>query len=144
MAYKKFNKSGKKITQSKGGSFACICDDISITLRGNPHHRKAVAIVQTFTQLNWETIGNEVVEHLRNIIRLDTRNPPGNETLAAEYLRSVLEAEDIECTIIGPRPDRGTLVARLHGDGSEKPLLLMSHTDVVAVDPEKWTYGPFS
>src|SRR5205807_2076787 len=74
----------------------------------------------------------------------DTRNPPGNEIRAAEYLRSVLETEGISGEIVGPSSDRGTFIARLKGDGSASPLLLMSHTDVVAVEPEKWTHSPFS
>ncbi len=85
-----------------------------------------------------------MVTYLRNLLRLDTRNPPGNETLAAEYLRGILEQEGIACEIVGPGPDRGSIVARLKGDGSAPPLLLMSHTDVVAVEPEKWTYDPFA
>ncbi len=94
--------------------------------------------------IDWEAAGAETIDHLRNILRIDTRNPPGNETRAAEYLREVLQREGIDCTIVGPSPDRGTLIARLRGDGSAPPLLLMSHTDVVAVEPEKWTHPPFS
>ncbi len=94
--------------------------------------------------IDWDAVGDEVVTNLRNLLRLDTRNPPGNETLAAEYLRSVLEKEGIDCEIVGPAPHRGTIVARLKGDGSARPLLLMSHTDVVAVEPEKWTHDPFA
>src|SRR5579872_5138547 len=94
--------------------------------------------------IDWEAAGTETIDHLRNILRIDTRNPPGNETRAAEYLRKVLQREGIDCTIVGPSPDRGTLIARLRGDGSAPPLLLMSHTDVVAVEPEKWTHSPFS
>jgi len=93
---------------------------------------------------DWQAVGDEAVEHLRNILRLDTRNPPGNEVLAAEYLRDVLTHEGIECEIVGPSPDRATIVARLRGDGSAEPLLLMSHTDVVAVEPDKWTHDPFA
>jgi acetylornithine deacetylase/succinyl-diaminopimelate desuccinylase-like protein len=95
------------------------------------------------TQPDWDVAGKEVIERLRDLLRLDTRNPPGNETRAAEYLREVLQQEGIDCTIVGPAPERGTLIARLQGDGSEAPLLLMSHTDVVAVEPDKWTYDPF-
>ena len=94
--------------------------------------------------VDWNMVEDEVVTHLRNLLRLDTRNPPGNETLAAEYLRGVLEQEGIACEIVGPAANRGTIVARLKGDGSEPPLLLMSHTDVVAVEPEKWTHDPFA
>ena len=92
----------------------------------------------------WEAVGDEVITYVRNLLRLDTRNPPGNETRAAEYLRGILEREGIACEIVGPGPDRGTIVGRLKGDGSVPPLLLMSHTDVVAVEPEKWTHDPFA
>lgn len=91
----------------------------------------------------WDQIGDEALEHLRNLLRLDTRNPPGNEIRAAEYLRAALAREGIEGEIVGPSPDRATLVARIRGDGSERPLLLMSHTDVVAVEPDKWSHDPF-
>ncbi|HEX9131504.1 MAG TPA: M20/M25/M40 family metallo-hydrolase [Ktedonobacteraceae bacterium] len=92
----------------------------------------------------WEAVGDEVITYVRNLLRLDTRNPPGNESRAAEYLRGILEREGIACEIVGPGPDRGTIVARLKGDGSAPPLLLMSHTDVVAVEPDKWTHDPFA
>ena len=87
--------------------------------------------------------GDEVVGHLQSLLRLDTRNPPGNEHLAADYLRAILKRENIEHTTVGPSADRATIVARLRGDGSERPLLLMSHTDVVAVEADKWTQDPF-
>jgi acetylornithine deacetylase/succinyl-diaminopimelate desuccinylase-like protein len=94
--------------------------------------------------IDWQKVAEETITHLRDLLRLDTRNPPGNEIRAAEYLRSVLETEGISGEIVGPSTDRGTFIARLRGDGSAPPLLLMSHTDVVAVEPEKWTHGPFS
>lgn len=103
-----------------------------------------MTISQRAMHIQWEEAGNEAVTRLRDLLRLDTRNPPGNEIRAAEYLREVLQQEGIESTIVGPSPDRATLVARLRGDGSAPPLLLMSHTDVVAVEPEKWTHDPFA
>lgn len=93
--------------------------------------------------IDWNAVDEEVISHLQNLLRLDTRNPPGNEIRAAEYLRGVLEAEGFECVIVGPTPERATLITRLKGDGSEPPLLLMGHTDVVAVEPEKWSREPF-
>jgi acetylornithine deacetylase/succinyl-diaminopimelate desuccinylase-like protein len=90
-----------------------------------------------------DQVGDEVLDHLRALLRIDTRNPPGNETRAAEYLRDVLERDGIESEIVGPAPDRGSLVARIRGDGSLPPLLLMSHTDVVAVEADKWSQDPF-
>ncbi len=101
-------------------------------------------MAQSTHRINWQDVGNETVTNLRGLLRLDTRNPPGNEIRAAEYLRSLLKAEGIDGEIVGPSNDRGTFIARLRGDGSEPPLLLMSHTDVVAVEPEKWTHNPFS
>ncbi len=97
----------------------------------------------TRPSIDWQVVDEEVITHLRTILRLDTRNPPGNEILAANYLREVLEREGFECTIVGPSPERASLVTRLKGDGSQPPLLLMSHTDVVAVEPEKWSHDPF-
>ncbi|MEA2709714.1 MAG: hypothetical protein QOF78_2315, partial [Phycisphaerales bacterium] len=90
-----------------------------------------------------DSAGDEVVAHLQALLRLDTRNPPGNEIIAANYLRDVLARDGIDSEIVGPSPDRASIVARLRGDGSEPPLLLMSHTDVVAVERDKWTQDPF-
>ena len=101
-------------------------------------------MAQSTQSINWQDVGEETITNLRGLLRLDTRNPPGNEIRAAEYLRALLEAEGISGEIVGPSSDRGTFIARLKGDGSEPPLLLMSHTDVVAVEPEKWTHDPFS
>ena len=101
-------------------------------------------MTQSMHSINWQDVGEETVTNLRGLLRLDTRNPPGNEIRAAEDLRTLLEAEGISGEIVGPGSHRGTFIARLRGDGSEPPLLLMSHTDVVAVEPEKWTHDPFS
>src|SRR5260370_26022405 len=95
-----------------------------------------MATANTHTLLDWNAVDEEVIMHLRNLLRLDTRNPPGNEILATNYLREVLEKEGFECLVVGPSPERASLITRLKGDGSEPPLLLLSHTDVVAVDRE--------
>jgi acetylornithine deacetylase/succinyl-diaminopimelate desuccinylase-like protein len=96
------------------------------------------------THIDWDAAGNEVVSHLQDLLRLDMRNPPGNEIRAAQHLSAVLRREGIDSQIVGPTPERASLVARLRGNGSAPPLLLMSHTDVVAVEPEKWTHDPFA
>lgn len=100
-------------------------------------------MTQSATAIDWQAAGDEMIEHLQAILRLDTRNPPGNEIRAAEYIAGMLDREGIPYEIVGPSPDRATIVARLKGDGSAPPLLLMSHTDVVAVEPDKWTHDPF-
>jgi acetylornithine deacetylase/succinyl-diaminopimelate desuccinylase-like protein len=86
----------------------------------------------------------EALEHFQALLRLDTSNPPGNETRAVDYLRGVLEAEGIPTKTFAVDPARANLVARLDGNGTAAPLLLMAHTDVVTVIPERWTHPPFA
>jgi acetylornithine deacetylase/succinyl-diaminopimelate desuccinylase-like protein len=85
----------------------------------------------------------EVVKILSGFIRIDTSNPPGNETRGAEYLKAILDREGIASEIFEMEPGRGNIVARIKGNGSRKPLLLMGHIDVVGVEREKWTVDPF-
>ncbi|HEX8599093.1 MAG TPA: M20/M25/M40 family metallo-hydrolase [Chloroflexia bacterium] len=87
---------------------------------------------------------DECVRHLQALIRLDTSNPPGNEILAVEYIRQQLAEAEVDAEVVESEPGRANLRAVLKGDGSERPLLLMSHTDVVPVEPEFWTRAPFS
>jgi acetylornithine deacetylase/succinyl-diaminopimelate desuccinylase-like protein len=86
---------------------------------------------------------DEVVRFLSEYIRIDTVNPPGNETRGAQYLRSILAQEGIPAEIFESVPGRGNLVTRLKGNGQKKPLLVMGHIDVVGVEREKWTVDPF-
>ncbi len=83
------------------------------------------------------------VQYLRELIKLDTTNPPGNERIAADYLAGVLNAAGIDPVVIDSVPGRGNVIARIKGDGSAAPLLLYSHTDVVPVERDKWTVDPF-
>jgi len=89
-------------------------------------------------------VQDEAVRHLQALIRLETVNPPGNETLAAEYLADILRDEGIEPVILEGAPGRGTLVARLRSTGEAAPLLLMGHTDVVPAEADQWTHPPFA
>ena len=84
------------------------------------------------------------MRHFQALLRFDSSDPPGNERPAAEYLRDVLAAEGIEVEMYQLEPNRPNVVARITGNGSRRPLLLMAHTDVVNVDPAKWTHPPFS
>jgi acetylornithine deacetylase/succinyl-diaminopimelate desuccinylase-like protein len=87
---------------------------------------------------------DEAIEFLGNLVKIDTSNPPGNETRAAEYIKGVLAGEGIPAQIYESAPQRGNLVARLKGSGKKKPLLLMAHLDVVGVERDKWTVDPFA
>src|SRR5262245_29251625 len=86
----------------------------------------------------------EAVTFLGELVKIDTSNPPGSETRAAEYMRSMLAAEGISAQIYESAPGRGNVVARLKGNGRKRPLLLMGHLDVVGVERDKWTVDPFA
>jgi acetylornithine deacetylase/succinyl-diaminopimelate desuccinylase-like protein len=86
----------------------------------------------------------EVTDLLSRLIRLDTTNPPGNETAAAELLREYLEASGVECDLLGRVPERASLVARIRGTGDGPSLMLLSHTDVVLAAAAEWSVPPFS
>lgn len=94
--------------------------------------------------IDWEAARDELTTHLQALIRCETANPPGNESQAAAYMAGVLGAEGIEPAVYEGVPGRGNLVARLAGNGAARPLMLMGHTDVVSVEPDQWTRGPFS
>lgn len=96
------------------------------------------------TPPDWTKLEEETMRHFQAILRLDTSNPPGNEKLVVDYLKSVLDREGIETKIFANDPNRPNLVARLRGNGKKRPVLIMGHTDVVKVDPAKWTHPPFS
>ena len=85
----------------------------------------------------------ETLRHFQALLRLDTSNPPGNEALAVEYLKQVLDQAGIASEIFASDPQRPNIVARLKGNGRKRPVLVMGHTDVVTVDPKKWTHPPF-
>lgn len=103
----------------------------------------STALAQT-PQPNWATVEEETMRHFQAILRLDTSNPPGNESIVVDYLKSVLEREGIETKVFANDPKRANLVARLRGNGKKRPILIMGHTDVVTVDPTKWKHPPFS
>ena len=86
----------------------------------------------------------EAVKFLGELVKIDTSNPPGNETRAAEYIKSVLAAQGIPAQIFESASGRGNVVARIKGTGKKKPLLLMGHLDVVGVERARWTVDPFA
>ena len=93
--------------------------------------------------MNATALRDEVTDLLQRLIRVDTTNPPGNETAAAELLRDYLEANGVACELIAKVPERANLVARIPG-GDGPSLLFLGHTDVVLADPAEWSVPPFS
>src|SRR3954471_14088112 len=95
--------------------------------------------------IDWKAIEVETLQHFQALVRIDTSNPPGNETRAVEYLKQVLDKEGVPYQVFAADPNRANLVVRIKGNGTKKPILVMGHTDVVTVDPKKWIdHGPFS
>jgi len=89
------------------------------------------------------SLRDEVTELLQALLRLDTVNPPGNETQAAELLRAYLGRSGVEAELVARTPERANLVARLPG-GEGPSLLLLAHTDTVLAEPDEWTRDPWS
>jgi acetylornithine deacetylase/succinyl-diaminopimelate desuccinylase-like protein len=107
--------------------------------------------------IDWDRATDECVEHLRELIRIPSVNPPGlpeaaagldslgGETAAAAYCAEVLSAAGIPAEVLEPVPGRGSCFARLPAGvpDPEPPLVLLSHVDVVPVDAEAWARDPF-
>jgi len=85
-----------------------------------------------------------VTRLVQELIRLDTVNPPGNETRAAELLRDYLAENGVESELYAKTPERANLVGRIPGRGDGPSLLLLSHTDTVVADPSEWQVDPWS
>jgi acetylornithine deacetylase/succinyl-diaminopimelate desuccinylase-like protein len=90
------------------------------------------------------SLRDEAVDLLRRLIRVETVNPPGNETEAADLLREYLEANGVRCELYARVPERANLVARIPGRGQGPRLVLLSHTDTVLADPQEWSVDPWS
>jgi acetylornithine deacetylase/succinyl-diaminopimelate desuccinylase-like protein len=103
----------------------------------------AAAWVNSAPRIDWQEVNLETLRHFTALLRIDTRNPPGNESKAAEYLRGVLEREGIAVTMLTREPNRANLVARVTGDGSARPIAMLGHTDVVGVERSRWSVDPF-
>lgn len=95
-------------------------------------------------QLDWAETSSRGVEHLRALLRFDTRNPPGNEAPAAQYVADALRASGLEPVILEGAPTRSNVVCRIEGTGEGEPLLLTGHLDVVPVEEQHWELPPFA
>jgi len=93
--------------------------------------------------MDWDQLLDEATHYLKEYIKIDTSNPPGNEVEGARFLKKILEAESIPCQIFEPSPGRGNLLATLKGNGKRRPLLLLNHMDVVPAEKEQWSSDPF-
>jgi acetylornithine deacetylase/succinyl-diaminopimelate desuccinylase-like protein len=90
------------------------------------------------------SLRDEAAGLLQELIRLDTVNPPGNETRAAEVLREYFEENGVGYQLLAKVPERANVVARIPGTGDGPRLLLLAHTDTVLADPAEWQLDPWS
>jgi acetylornithine deacetylase/succinyl-diaminopimelate desuccinylase-like protein len=94
--------------------------------------------------IDWNEAAREAVAVFKDLLRIDTTNPPGNERPAADLIARVLTDEGIPFELLESEPGRANVVARLRGNGKKGPLLLNGHLDVVFADPESWKHPPFA
>ncbi len=92
----------------------------------------------------FDALAAEATAWLQGYLRVRTVNPPGNETEGAKFLQALLAREGIPSEILEMSPGRGSLYARLPGTGARRPLVLLSHIDVVPADSARWRYPPFA
>jgi acetylornithine deacetylase/succinyl-diaminopimelate desuccinylase-like protein len=95
-------------------------------------------------ETDWHKLGNETADVLTDVLRIDTQNPPGRETAAANALGRKLQAEGIASEVFESAPGRGNLYARLPGTGGARPIILLAHLDVVPADARGWRLAPFA
>ncbi|MDQ6768832.1 MAG: M20/M25/M40 family metallo-hydrolase, partial [Gemmatimonadota bacterium] len=97
--------------------------------------------------VDWDSIARESERMLADYLRINTTNPPGNEFLAARYLKGILDYEGIEAQILDTAElgaNRANLYARLRGNGNKRAIALVHHMDVVPATPASWSVDPFS
>jgi acetylornithine deacetylase/succinyl-diaminopimelate desuccinylase-like protein len=97
--------------------------------------------------VDWSVIARESETNLGQYLRVNTTNPPGNELLAARFLKGILDREGIEAEILDTAElgaGRANLYARLRGNGTKRAIALVHHMDVVPATPSSWSVDPFS
>lgn len=85
----------------------------------------------------------EAAGYFSDYLRINTSNPPGNESAGAEYLKAIFDRHGIECQLVGSKPERRSLYARLRSGSKEPALLLLHHLDVVPANASEWSVAPF-
>jgi acetylornithine deacetylase/succinyl-diaminopimelate desuccinylase-like protein len=94
--------------------------------------------------IKWLAYQDMAVDLMRQYLRVNTSNPPGNEIAAARFFKSIFDKYGIQSEIFEYKPGRANIIARLKGDGSKRPMILLNHMDVVTADSSAWRVDPFS
>lgn len=101
------------------------------------------SLAESAPQIDWSKLDREALDYFRAYLKFDTTNPPSNTTAAIAYLKAILDKEGIATETYESKPGMVTLVARMPGPPGVKPMLLMSHADVVPAVAANWTHPPF-
>src|SRR5215216_962474 len=94
--------------------------------------------------IDWPKYQDMAVDLMQQYLRINTSNPPGNEIEAARFFKKIFDQYGIQNEIFEYKPGRANIIARLKGNGSKRPIILLSHTDVVTAEPAAWEVDPFS
>lgn len=95
-------------------------------------------------KINWPAYQDLAVDLMRQYLRVNTSNPPGNEIEAAKFFKAIFDKEGLPNETFEYKPGRANLIARYKGNGSKRPIILLNHSDVVTADPKAWRVDPFS
>lgn len=87
---------------------------------------------------------DRTIELLRDFLRIDTTNPPGNEEKAALFIQEFLRREGIASEIYQAQPGRANILSRIKGKTGGKPVILLGHIDVVPAKRDEWCCDPFA
>src|ERR1041385_6104472 len=99
---------------------------------------------QNGNSINWPHYQDMAVDLMQKYLRINTSNPPGNEIEAAKWFKSLFDQNGIQSEIFEYKPGRANIIARLKGNGTKRPIILLSHMDVVTADASAWEVDPFS
>jgi len=101
----------------------------------------AISISASAQQIDWPKVNDEAMRNYQSLVKI---NSTATEAGVAAFVKKTLEAEGIQVTVAAKDPAHPNIIARIKGNGTKKPLLIMGHSDTVKVDLAKWTFPPFS
>ena len=104
----------------------------------------SVARAQDSSRIDWPRYQDMAVDLMQQYLRVNTSNPPGNEIEAAKFLKTIFDRYGIDNEIFEFKPGRANIIARIKGNGSKRPIILLSHMDVVTAEPASWEVDPFA
>ena len=99
---------------------------------------------QNGNRIDWPRYQDMAVDLMQQYLRINTSNPPGNEIEAARFFKQIFDQHGIQNEVFEYKPGRANIIARLKGNGSKRPIILLSHMDVVTAEPASWEVDPFA